>query len=66
MFPMPKVEDYIETTPCGVKVRYTVNEMDIITYHSFNTKPICGKVCKGCTWFNLCDTYQTMKDIILK
>lgn len=55
--------DYKETTPCGGKVRYTINpDTDELTHCYFQNFK-AGIVCKGCRgWQTLCPAFQELKE----
>jgi len=55
--------DYKETTPCGGKVRYTINpDTDELTYCYFQNFK-AGIVCKDCRgWQTLCPAFQELKE----
>lgn len=55
--------DEKEDTPCGGKVKYDVNDDDIITYSSF-TDTAAGSKCAKCSWRNLCPAAEA-KTLIL-
>lgn len=59
---LPKIEDFRETTACGGIVRYTVNELDVVVYSSFNNCH-AGKNCKDCIgWQSICLEYKELND----
>ena len=46
--------DFTEDTPCGVHIRYTVDDDDFISYASPITGTVEGDHCARCTWGNFC------------
>jgi hypothetical protein len=54
---MARIEDLKEVAPCGMKIRYTVdNDTDIITYTDINGRgeDNLQKACEHCSWRGIC------------
>lgn len=48
------IEDYKEMTPCGGKVRYSVDtRTDMVTWSDFYIETV-GQNCKRCSWRAIC------------
>ena len=50
------VEDYTENAPCGMHIRYSVDDRDFVVYNDINGRGE-GKLsptCKRCSWKGIC------------
>lgn len=61
------VEDLKEIAPCGMKISYTVNSDDFITYTDINGRSDgkLQKACDGCTWRGICSPTAISKETLL-
>lgn len=51
-----QIEDLKETAPCGMQIRYTVDNMDFVSYNNINGRGK-GKLtekCYKCSWWEIC------------
>lgn len=61
------VEDLKEIAPCGMRISYTVNNDDFITYTDINDRSDgkLQKACDGCTWRGICNPTAMSKETLL-
>lgn len=61
------VEDLKEIAPCGMRISYTVNSDDFITYTDINDRSEgkLQKACDRCTWRGLCNPTAMTKETLL-
>lgn len=61
------VEDLKEIAPCRMKISYTVNSDDFITYTDINDRSEgkLQKACDRCTWRGLCNPTAMSKETLL-